>query len=941
MNKTYYIVLFFIICILKLSNAQNTHPTHILNNPNISDTIIVPNDTLKTNFSKIVPKDFVKSVFNTDSISRLRDSIPLNEISDYKISKDALEDDVLYDALDSSHVDLVNNRIHLYGGAKVEFQKIKLSANYMVIDFKNNIIEGFHSKDSIKVRINPEKPTFSDGENTFTYRQIKYNFKSKKGLVDRAITQQGEFNIVGDRTKFVTGATDTLGVKDDDQIYNQDAIITTCTHDPPHFGIKASRGKFIPNKVAVMSMAQLEIAKIPTPLIIPFGFFPLIQGKSSGLIFPSSYEYNEQLGLGFREVGYYWPINEYMDMRLTGDIYTRGSHGVRINTTYRKRYGYSGNILLGYSNNIRDNDADGSKVSAKSFSINVSHRQDSKAHPYRNLGGSVNIQTNRYDQRTFENPTAALNNTYSSNFTLSHDMPGTPFRFNMEFRHSQNTQTRVMDITLPNMSLRMNTIFPFKRKNSTKEVWSDNVALTYSSEFRNFVKTTDTTLFTQQTLKDIQTGLQQRASISTNMRLFTYINLSPSINYDETWLRKKYNLTFNPDSVIREAITRDTLGFKSPEESFTSGFYAHRNFTAAISLNTQRFFTKKWSKGFVRGIRHVAKPNMSFYYQPGNKERYEAIVNTDTRPQFNNPRTYSIFTNSPFGTLQGFEEQMGISYGITNIFEAKHWSKKDSTEKIIRLFDNISVNGTYNFIADSFKFSDIFVSGNTTVLKGLTNFNFRATFSPYVYDVNNRRTKETVWDFKKRPIEFVNFSGQFSTSISFGRIRQIFSGQKESNNTPQTPQPPAASRQTPPDRSTTQNPETASEEKPTEKETSLAQWFENFNISHAFNFDIARYNNKDTFFVQSHSINISGSIPLTKNWNMNIGNIAYDFKSKSFVYPYFSFARDLHCWQMNFTWAPSNGVYSFFIGVKSSTLSFLKYDYGQRNANTLFTGQRR
>ena len=933
--------MFFIICILKLSNAQNTRPTHILNNPNISDTIIVPNDTLKTNFSKIVPKDFVKSVFNTDSISRLRDSIPLNEISDYKISKDALEDDVLYDALDSSHVDLVNNRIHLYGGAKVEFQKIKLSANYMVIDFKNNIIEGFHSKDSIKVRINPEKPTFSDGENTFTYRQIKYNFKSKKGLVDRAITQQGEFNIVGDRTKFVTGATDTLGVKDDDQIYNQDAIITTCTHDPPHFGIKASRGKFIPNKVAVMSMAQLEIAKIPTPLIIPFGFFPLIQGKSSGLIFPSSYEYNEQLGLGFREVGYYWPINEYMDMRLTGDIYTRGSHGVRINTTYRKRYGYSGNVLLGYSNNIRDNDADGSKVSAKSFSINVSHRQDSKAHPYRNLGGSINIQTNRYDQRTFENPTAALNNTYSSNFTFSHDMPSTPFRFNAEFRHSQNTQTRVMDITLPNMSLRMNTIYPFKRKNSTKEVWSDNVALTYSSEFRNFVKTTDTTLFTQQTLKDIQTGLQQRASISTNIRLFTYINVSPSVNYDETWLLKKYNLTFNPDSVIREAITRDTLGFKSPEESFTSGFYAHRNFTAAVSLNTQRFFTKKWSKGFVRGIRHVAKPNMSFYYQPGNKERYEAIVNTDTRPQFNNPRIYSIFTNSPFGTLQGFEEQMGISYGITNIFEAKHWSKKDSTEKIIRLFDNISVNGTYNFIADSFKFSDIFVSGNTTVLKGLTNFNFRATFSPYVYDVNNRRTKETVWDFKKRPIEFVNFSGQFSTSISFGRIRQIFSGQKESNNTPQTPQPPAASRQTPPDRSTTQNPETASEEKPTEKETSLAQWFENFNISHAFNFDIARYNNKDTFFVQSHSINISGSIPLTKNWNMNIGNIAYDFKSKSFVYPYFSFARDLHCWQMNFTWAPSNGVYSFFIGVKSSTLSFLKYDYGQRNANTLFTGQRR
>lgn len=933
------------MCLSQWINAQNNRQLRIQKKSNISDTIIIPKDSLRSNFSSSVPKDFIKSALQTDSLARLRDSLPSNSVPDYKISKDALDDEVLYDAQDSSHVDLVNDRIYLYGGAKVEYQKIKLSANFMVIDFANNVIEGYHSKDSVKVRINPEKPTFADGDNTFTYRQIKYNFKSKKGLVDHAISQQGEFNIVGDKTKFITGTTDTLGIKSDDEIFNADAIITTCTHDPPHFGIKANRGKFVPNKVAVLSMAQLEIAKIPTPLIIPFGFFPLIKGKSSGLIFPSSYEYNEQLGLGFREVGYYWPINEYMDLRVTGDIYTRGTHGLRINSNYKKRYAYSGNILLGYTNNISDNDRDGTKLSNKAFSINISHRQDSKAHPYRNIGGSVNIQTNRFDQRTFENPQAALSNTYSSNFTFSHDMPGTPFRFNAEFRHSQNTQTRIMDITLPNMSLRMNTIYPFKRKNSTTEIWSDNIALTYSSEFRNFVKTTDTTLFTNQTLKDIQTGLQQRASLSTNVRLFTYINLSPSISYDETWLRKKYNLTFNPDSVIREGITGDTLRFKSPEESYTSGFYAHRNMTAAISLNTQRFFTKKWSKGFIRGIRHVAKPNVSFYYQPGNKERYEAIVNTDTRPQFNNPRTYSIFTNSPFGTLQGYEEQMGISYGIVNVFEAKHWSKKDSTEKIVRLFDNISINGSYNFVADSFKFSDIAVSGNTTVLKGLTNFNFRATFSPYVYDINNRRTKETVWDNKNRPIEFVNFSGQFSTSISFGRIKQIFMGQKENSaqQSQQQPQsPPINSGRPPIDNPTNpRDPNTTTTEKPVEKEISLASWFENFNISHALNFDIARYQNKDTFFVQSHSINISGSIPLTKNWNVNIGNIAYDFKSKSFVYPYFSFARDLHCWQMNFTWAPSNGVYSFFIGVKSSTLSFLKYDYGQRNASTLFTGRRR
>jgi len=552
----------------------------------------------------------------------------------YKLSKDAIEAEVKYDARDSSWVDLTNEKIHLYGGAVVDYQKIKVTANYMIIDFANNIIEGYFKKDSINN--DKDKPTFSDGENTFTYKEIRYNFKSKKGLVDHAITKQGEFNLVGSRTKYISGQTDSLGVKADDEIYNKNAIITTCTHDPPHYGIRADKLKFVPNKLAVLSVAQVEIARVPTPIFLPFGFFPLAKGKSSGLIFPSSYEYNEQLGLGFREIGYYWPVNDYVDLRVTGDIYTRGSHGIRINTNYKKRYGYTGGVLLGYSNNIRDNDVDGGKLSQKSFSINIRHNQDGKAHPYRHLGGSVNIQTNRYEQRVYENPQAALQSQYSSNFTFSHDMPGTPFRFSAEFRHSQNTQTRVMDITLPNMSLRMNTIFPFKKKNSTKEVWTDNIAVSYSSEFRNFVKTTDTTLFTQQTLKNIQTGLQQKASVSTNFRLLKYFNVSPNINYDETWLLKKYHLTFNPDSVIiKDSITFDTLGFKPPTESFESGFNAFRNFNAGVSVNTQIFGTKKWTKGLIRGIRHTMKPNVSFYYKPENKDRYEAIVDTDTRDDFN------------------------------------------------------------------------------------------------------------------------------------------------------------------------------------------------------------------------------------------------------------------------------------------------------------------
>ncbi|MBK9735637.1 MAG: hypothetical protein IPO92_12005 [Saprospiraceae bacterium] len=251
------------------------------------------------------------------------------------------------------------------------------------------------------------------------------------------------------------------------------------------------------------------------------------------------------------------------------------------------------------------------------------------------------------------------------------------------------------------------------------------------------------------------------------------------------------------------------------------------------------------------------------------------------------------------------------------------------------------MNGQYNFAADSFKWSQISISGNTTVLKGLTNFNFRSVFSPYQYDNLDKITKKTVWSQGKILPEFRNFSGQFSTGVSFRKIFDMIAGKEKTDL-----QDPAPSQNNSNEKDNkavdlTKEPETDLDGKVDKevKENSLADWFENFNISHALNFEILRKNGSDTFFVSSHSINVSGNIPLTKNWSMNIGNIAYDFKNKSFVYPYFSFARDLHCWQMNFTWAPANGVYSFFIGVKSSTLSFLKFDYGQRNANTLFTGR--
>lgn len=908
MKIRYYIVFLFLICIKNSSISQL--------NPITEPKTVVLKDSL------VIPvKDFIDTI---DTLPK-KDSMQMHIIQDtadvlgldYKLSKDAIDDDINYGARDSSWTTLDDKKIILYGKAWIAFQDIKVQADSIIIDFTNQLVHAYRTK--IRSR-EQELPSFSEGANLFNYEEMTFNYDTKKGFVKDAKTIQGDFFLLGSKTKFISGQTDSLGIKMDDIAFNEDAIITTCNHSPPHFGIRTNKLKLIPNKLAVLSLAQVEIAGVPTPLILPFGFFPLIKGRSSGLIMPSSYEYNDQLGLGIREIGFYFPISNYMDLKVNGDIYTRGTHGVRLNTNYKKRYGYTGNIILGYANNIAENPLDGRKSSQKSFIINIRHDQDPKAHPYRKIGGSINIQSNRYDQRVYENPNAVLTNQYKSSFSFAHQMPGTPFHFNAEFNHSQNTMTRQMEITFPNMSLRMNTLYPLKPKNATKEKWTHRIALTYSSEFRNFVRTTDTTLFTAQTLKDMQTGLQNKIGLSNNFRILKYFNLSPTINYEETWLTKKYQLSFNPDSVRIDDFSGDTLGFKAPVPSFVSDFSAFRQFRAAISVNTQIFGTIRGGSGFFRGIRHVIKPNVSFGYMPENRSQYEAIVNTDTRDEFNRPITYSSLSNGPFGTINGTQQQMALSYGITNIIEAKYFSKKDGVEKKVRIFDNININGNYNFAADSFRWSPINISGNTRILKGITNFNFRALFSPYQFDENNSITQQTVWENGKILPEFRNFGGQFTTGISFGQIREILVGKPETENKPN-----------------------ASGKSPTNKnqdESPLSAWFENFNVSHSLNFELQKVGTRDTFLITSHSIHVSGTIPLTKNWSMNIGNIAYDLKSKSLVYPYFSFARDLHCWQMNFTWAPSNGVYNFFIGVKSGALNFLKYDYLQRNANTLFTGQR-
>jgi len=908
----YFSILFFFIISNHLAIGQIDTKSDIITTDSINNTL----DTIPIVSESLDSSTVLKA---DSSIIKLP---VLN--SNVKISKDSLADQVVYGSVDSNYMDVVNNQIHLYGEAFVEFQDMKIEAAYLMFDFNTNIAHAFKSVDSLGLYM--ERPTFTNPDQEFNYKELKFNFKTQKGVVYDAISKEGEFFLHGNKTKFVSKGADSTLI--DDQIFNENAIITTCNHEHPHFGIRTSKLKVVPEKLAVLGPSNLEIAGIPTPLFLPFGFFPLLQGRSSGLIFPSEFTYDRDLGLTFRDIGYYFPINQYMDARIIGDIYTNGSYAVRLQSSYKKRYAYTGRLELGYSSIRRESTIDGSDEINTAFSIQLTHRQDAKAHPYRSIDGSINLQSNQYNSRTFNDFDNVFENKIRSNFGFRHSMPGTPFSFSMTLNHSQDNQTRQVSLTFPNINLNMNTIFPFKRKNvgSNGEKWFEKINLKYSGAFKNFVETSDTTLFTEAVFDEMQYGFSHKASTGASFRVAKYFNLTPSINYDELWyfrtLDKEYDDTFLFDTLSidsipnsEEVFVRQDTTFGTFTDNIVDGFETFRKFNTNINLSTQIFGTKTFKKGWLRGIRHIIKPTLGFSYAPDTRAKYIREVSVNPNEEFIDPLEFNPYQGGIFSAPLN-EESKSFTYGFTNQIEAKYYSKKDSTEKKFKLFNNINVNGNYNFARDSLKWSNVRISGNTTLIKNITNFNFAMTLTPYA-KVNNRSIDETIWSRKGRLLAFDNFSATLNTRLSFKKIKDIFSGGGEKKNSEK-------------------NSGKGGKSKDKEELGGIFDLLENFTINHVYQASIRRINEVDTFMVTAHSIQIRGRMQLSKNWDFSVGNIAYDIKNNSFVYPSLNFARDLHCWRMNFSWVPARGQYGFFIGAKSNQLSFLKGDYRQNNINQFF-----
>ncbi len=837
-------------------------------------------------------------------------------------SEDALDAEVESYGKDSMYYDIKNSKLHLWGlggEAYVKYESITLTADYIVFDWTTNIVIAEGIKDSLGRGSGVTK--FEEGEETFDSKKLRYNFKTSKGIIYDAVSQYNDIYVRAGKGKFTgKGAEED---QHDDHIFSEGASFSTCNHPDPHFCIRSRKQKVVPNKVIVVGPSNVELGGVPTPLWLPFGFFPLNQQKSTGLIFPDNYEYSERWGFGLKRIGWYFPINDRVDLQLTGDIYTRGTFGLHALTRYKKRYKYSGNLNIDFGNQRTEVPGSVDIANTQSFAIKWNHTQDPTAHPTNKFGGSINIQTNNHQSLVDNDVDVVFEKNLSSNLNFNKIFPGKPYSLSASFNHSQNSGTRDVTVSFPNLNFNMRRVNPFKgmRKPGKPEQWYEKIGVSYTGNAQNKFTAKDTTLFTQKTLDEAKFGVKHKVDLNASgFRFFKYFNFNTGGSYTEIWNFKTLEKQFDPTPVLdtiwinKEGgiYSLDTIAYGSIEDVNNFGFKPLRTFNANANVSTEIFGLIQFKKGWLRGVRHVIKPRAGLSYTPDFTTDFWDYFREVQRSTLDDIDLleYSIFEGGLYGTAPTGGKQMNLTYNIGNIIEGKYYSKKDSTFQKFKLLNSIDISGRYNLAADSMAWSIINMSGNTNILNGFSRLNLQATFDPYTFK-DGKRQNRLVWDQRKKLFRFSTASASLNTGFTIKKLVDIFSGNGKNSS----------------------GKVDASKKKDTGPE-SLLDMLGNFKFSHQLRTTLTRIESngsaKDTFAITTHNLSLTGKIQLTDKWRISINRIAYDFNSKRLVYPQFTFYRDLHCWEMSMSWTPERNVFNFSLKVKPGSMDFLKVPY-QRN----------
>lgn len=903
------------------STSKDSVPTIILKDSiNKKPVITIPevdsiNQPLEDSLT--IDSSTVVDSFATDSLPPL-DSLTVDSFSAVVLdsnsnvplivmSPDSLNVAVQYAAKDSMVYDVIARRVYLYGEAEVVFERYNLSAGHIIFDFATNLATATGIKDSTGKM--SQFPVFDDKSQKFESRKIIFNFKTKKGKVFDASLEQGNAYLLSKATKFISGG-DTTSVND--ILYSQGCLYTSCDHKIPHFGIRTTKAKIIPNKLLVFGPSFLEIMGTPTPIILPFGFFPITKDRRSGLILSTDFDFSPQWGPGLRGIGFYLGLSKYWDLSVTSDLYVRGSYRLHVDSRYRKKYKYNGNISINFSSQVQDEKGTPDYELRRDFNIRWVHTQDQKAHPSQTFSTNINFGTASYFKNNSLNVNDVLQSTLTSSISYNKRFVGTPFSLSARMNVSQNTANRRMTITLPQLDLRMNQIFPFKRQKAVgKSKWYERIGLSYNMSARNSGSTIDTVLFQpggiQDFLDNMDYDIRHSPNLSMSFKLFEYINIQPSVRYTGYWYFYANDQYLDPTPVI-DTTTGDTTAFGTVVTNRNYGFYTVHDFGASINMNTQIFATGTFNIGPLNKIRGVFRPNIGFTWKPDyttdNWGFYDS-VQVDTR-YYDDYTRYSRFRSHPTG-----EQQAAITFSLAGRFDARmHKSKRDTVSqepyKKVVLLNNVSISGNYNFMADSLRLSTINFSANTTLFKyiGVT---FSAVFDPYTADIdNNRRLAVFEWTKNKRLARLTTANLNISTRLSPQIIESIFKGKKQQNST--TPK----------------------------KNKQAFQLIQSVGINYNLRIQQQYFEGVDSMVIASNEISFSGGINLSKGWQIQVGRIGYDFSRQALTFPDFTFSRNLHCWQMGLNWQPQRETWNFYIRVNpSSPLGFINIPQ-RKQPNNLF-----
>jgi lipopolysaccharide assembly outer membrane protein LptD (OstA) len=819
----------------------------------------------------------------TDSLQIGNDSIPEDSISSFRemISPNAITAAIQYVATDSIQIGLKEQKVYLYNNVEIYYQDITLKAGYVEIDFKKNLLYATGIADSSGKTV--QKPNFQQGDQNFTAANITYNFNTKKGLIKDIITQEGDSYLHGSVVKRF--ADNTTNVKD--------GKYTTCSEEHPHYEIKFFKAKVIPNDKIVTGPAYLVIEDVPTPLIVPFGFFPTKKGQVSGILMPT-YGQSANRGFYFEDGGYYWGINDYVDLAVRGTIYTRGSWGAKVASSYSKRYRYQGNISISYAENIFGEKDLPDYRKDKSFFIRWQHKQDPKARPNSSFSANVNAGTNNYNKY---NPTSAqdyLSNDFESTITYQTSFAQNRCNFAISAGYKQNTGTKEILLTAPEMAFSISRIYPFRKKNKTKLKFWDNISLGYTLNAANRINTPDSMLISNSIFRRMQNGISHNIPLNMSMKVFRYFTWNTSFNYNERWYFQSVNKGFynNGDTSY---IYQDTI----------QGFQPARDFNVASSLTTKVYTMFQFKKGPVNAIRYVMTPIANFNYHPDFGSPWWGYYRYTVSDTLGHYQRYSRFQNGIYGTPpDGRSGKVGL--GISNNLEMKVRSRKDTitgTKKIM-LIEDLTIRTAYDLARDSLNWDNLTVSGRTRLFKRI-DVNYSGNWDFYAIDTNGNRINQFEWDVNHKLLRKTSY--QWSVSVGFTLSSKDFKKKTGTDNS-STNAPPTAQYHPVPDVDYN-NP-----------------WSLTFNYNLTYG---KRYSSVYDRMVPdtSHTLNVSGDIAITKKWKFGF-TTGYDFVHNNFSYTSINIYRDLHCWEMILNWIPMGyrQSYNFTIRVKASILQDLKLE---------------